>query len=42
MTLIDMADNIHKKLNIFHISLHQKYTFGLVVHKSKSNQSDQK
>ena len=33
-----MADNNHKKLNIFYISLHQKDTFGLVVHKTKSNQ----
>ena len=35
---IDMADNNHIKSNIFYISLHQKYTFGLVVHKTKSNQ----
>ena len=35
---IDMADNNHLKSKIFYISLHQKYTFGLVVHKTKSNQ----
>ena len=33
-----MADNNHIKLNIFYISFNQKYTFGLVVHKTKSNQ----
>ena len=33
-----MADNNHLKSKIFYISLHQKYTFGLVVHKTKSNQ----
>ena len=33
-----MADNNHMKLNIFYISLHQKHTFGFVVHKTKSNQ----
>ena len=32
-----MADNNHKKLNIFYISLHQKYAFGIVVNKTKSN-----
>ena len=35
---IDMADNNHLKSKIFYISLHQKYTFGLVVHKTKRNQ----
>ena len=34
----DMDDNNHIKLNIFYISLHQEYTFGLMVHKTKSNQ----
>ena len=33
-----MADNNDIKSKIFYISLHQKYTFGFVVHKTKSNQ----
>ena len=33
-----MNDNNHLKSKIFYISLHQKYPFGLVVHKTKSNQ----
>ena len=37
-----MADNNHIKSNIFYISLHQKYTFGLMVHKTKSNQKGPK
>ena len=33
-----MADNNYMKLNIFYISLHKKYTFGLMVHKIRSDQ----
>jgi len=34
---LDMADNNRKKLNILYIYLNQKYTFGLVIHMTKSN-----